>query len=476
MTFQDPHDATPDLGYGSSALKIEPYGIEHIPETDRHGKPYTQFTTWISGNLTLSLLVTGFFPAILGLSVWQSLSAVLVGSLVGSSLIGFLATMGVKLGVPIQIQARGPLGFLGNLLPVAFVNVFASIGWATVNTVFAVLALQQIVDIPFWLGAVVIFGVVGAISIWGYNLLHVINKIGTVVLGILFGVITILALQKADWSYGVDTAASGYVGDLGGWITAVGFFIAWSLAWTPFASDFARYLPVQTSVGRVAGFTALGNLVPSLWLGGTGVLVAHFAGALAPVDAIAQLTGSWAPLAMVALVLGCLPSTGLVVYGGALSVLTLGIKVSRELAAIIIVVIAFVAAIILQNNIYTAFYDFLLLSGYFIAPYVTVILLDYYVGKRLQKPLEELFDDNRRIEWGCIAWLLGCLASAPFWVWTRWTGPVAESHPQWGDLSYYVGALVAAAAYLALRHLRPLSRSTVTPMTVSSVHLAAGDH
>lgn len=452
-----------DLNYGSSARTIEPYGIEHIPETDRHGKPYTQFTTWLSANLTLSLLITGFFPALLGLSVWQSLSAVVVGSILGASLMGVLSTMGVKLGVPVQIQARGPLGFLGNLVPVSFVNVFASVGWAVVNTVFAALALQQIIDVPFWLGAGLIFAVVGIFSVWGYNLLHLINKIGSLILGILFLVITVLALGKADWSFGVNTEAPAFIGEGGGWITAVGFFLAWSLAWAPFASDFARYLPVKTSAPRVASLTALGNLVPSLWLGCTGVLVSNFAGGLAPVEAIAELTGDWAPLAMAALVLGCLPTNGLVVYGGALSVLTLGIKVSRQMGAVLIVVTAYIIALLLQDNIYTTFYDFLLLSGYFIAPYMVVVLLDYYVGgrRRLER-LGELFDKRRAFEWGFFAWVIGCAASSPFWVWTRWTGPIATAHPEWGDLSHYVGAAVAAIAYLAFLKLRPLSRTTPT--------------
>lgn len=460
MADNDPDvdELNTDLNYGASARRIEPYGIEHIPETDRHGKPFNQFTTWIAANLTLSLLISGFFPAFFGLSLWQSLSAVAVGGLIGSALVGVLSTMGVKLGVPIQIQARGPLGFVGNLLPVAFVNVFASVGWATVNTVFAVVALQQIVDIPFWLGAGILLAFVGVIAIWGYNLLHLINKISTVVLGALFLFITVLALGNADWSYGVNPDADGYIGEWGGWITAVGFFIAWSLAWTPFASDFARYLPVATRLPKVAVLTGLGNLIPSLWLGATGVLVANFASGLPAVQAIAELTGAFAPIAMIALVLGSLPTNGLVVYGGALSLLTLGIRISRQAAAAIIVGIAFVIALLMQDNIYNTFYNFLILSGYFIAPYIVVIILDYFVGSRTSKPLAELFDPARRFEWGFVAWILGAVLSSPFWVWTEWTGPLAARFPEMGDLSYFVGGLVAAVSFLLLRRLPPLAK------------------
>ena len=449
---------SPDRGYRGSISKVEPYGIEHIPDAERHGSPANQFTTWMAANLTLSLLVVGFFPALLGLSLTQSLLAALVGAALGAVMMGALATMGTRLGVPQQIQARGGLGFFGNFLPVAFVNVFAAVGWAAVNTVFAVQALQQLVDIPFWIGATTLFTLVAALAVWGYNLLHLINRIATVVLAALFLAITVLAMGKADWSYATNPDAAYFIGTTGGFITAVGYFFAWFLAWAPFASDFARYLPERTSVRSVLGWTALGNFVPAAWLGCTGVLVANFAGNYAPVEAISELTGSWSWLAMVTLVFACIPTNGLTVYGGALSVLTLRIPVPRHIGSIVISAIALVAAIRLHENIYTTFYDFLLLSGYFIAPFITVLALDYWVGGRRDvSRIGELFDPARAVEWGFLAWLAGGLGSMPFWVWTKWVGPVAAAHPEWGDLSYLVGAGIAAAVYLVLSRLPALS-------------------
>ncbi len=443
-----------DLGYGASVKRIEPYGIEHIPSTDRNGKPYTQFTTWMSASLTLSLLVLGFFPTALGLSVMQSLSAVLVGALLGSLLMGVAAVMGVRLGVAIQVQARGPLGYVGNLVPVSLVNVFASIGWTTVNCVFASIAFQQAFGAPYWVGAVVLLVVIGALAVWGYNLLHLVNKVATVLLAVLFIVITVLAMQRADWSYPENPESDGYIGSIGGWITAVGFVLSWFLAWSPFASDFARYLPVRTSAMRVGLFTMLGNFIPAVWLVSVGVLVANTAGALGPVEAVAELTGAWSPLAMIALIVGALPTTGLTVYGGALSVLTLGVKVKREVAALVIVVVSFVLVLAFQNNIYNAFYDFLLISGYLIAPYMAVVLIDYYYGPRRDiSRLPEIFDRKRRFAAGFAAWLIGVLCSMPFWISPLMTGFVVSAAPQIGEVSYYVGAGASAVAMVVFLKL-----------------------
>ena len=447
-----------DRNYRTSVSKVEPYGIDHIPDVERHGSPVNQFTTWTAANLTLSLLVVGFFPTALGLSLVQSLTAAVLGTALGASLMGCLAVMGTRLGVPQQIQARGALGFFGNFLPVAFVNVFASVGWAAVNTVFAVQAMQQLFDVPFWAGSAVLFLLIGVLAVWGYNLLHVINRVATVVLATLFAAITALAMGKADWSYGQNPHAAGFIGTTGGFITAVGYFMAWFLAWSPFASDFARYLKANTPVRRVFGWTALGNFVPAVWLGCTGILVANFAGGFAPVQAIAELTGGWSWIAMITLVFACIPTTALTIYGGALSVLTLRIPVSRQIGAIIIAIVAFLVTLALHNNIYSTFYDFLLLSAYFIAPYITVLVIDYWINHRRDiSRIGELFDTRRTVEWGFVAWLLGGVLSMPFWVWTRWTGPVAAAHPEWGDLSYLIAAASASIVYLMLSRLPALS-------------------
>jgi NCS1 family nucleobase:cation symporter-1 len=55
---------------------------------------------------------------------------------------------------------------------------------------------------------------------------------------------------------------------------------------------------------------------------------------------------------------------------------------------------------------------------------------------------------NRR---ALVAWLAGIAASLPFWQQSWFTGPVADAHPQLGDLSYFVSFAVAFAIATALR-------------------------
>lgn len=114
--------------YGSSLTKAEPYGTEAIPDAERHGHPRSQFTLWFAANMVLAVLVSGFFASSLGLSIVQGLSAVAVGSLAGALAMGILASIGTRFGVPQQVQARGPMGFSANFVPVALLTNVSAVG------------------------------------------------------------------------------------------------------------------------------------------------------------------------------------------------------------------------------------------------------------------------------------------------------------------------------------------------------------
>lgn len=445
--------------YGSS-LRIEPFGAEPIPAHERHGSVGHQFTLWFAANMVLAVLVTGFFAASFGLSLWEGISAVVVGTFFGSLIVGLSAGIGTKLGVTQQIQGRGPTGYYGNFLPVFLLTTLSSIGWAAVDTVFAVIALRTLVPVPFWIGAVAIFCVQAALAIWGHNLIHRINAVMTIVLGVLFAIITIVALRGGNLALGVNPHAPMYVGQFAGWVTFAGFAFAYVLTWAPLASDFSRYLPADTSHARVAFYTFLGNFVALAWLEIVGVLVSTSAGGLGAIPALAHLTGGWAPVAMIAVIVGTFPVAAIVLYGSALSIPTLGIRMRRSTAVVCSAVASLVLALLMQTDPYGSFTDFLDLLAYLLMPFSLIVLLDWYLRMRparRDQVMAALYDPRRRVEWGFVAWLVGCLVSSLFWQSPLWAGPLAKPLARFGDLSYLVGALSGTLAYLALYRLPPLT-------------------
>ena len=60
----------------------------------------------------------------------------------------------------------------------------------------------------------------------------------------------------------------------------------------------------------------------------------------------------------------------------------------------------------------------------------------------------ELYDSDRILGWGFVAWAGAVLISMPFWHSELYTGPFARAHPEFGDIGNYVGAAVAVVLYL----------------------------
>jgi purine-cytosine permease-like protein len=447
----------PDRGYRDNVAKVEPYGVDHIPDVERHGKASSQFYVWFAAGLNFPIMVLGFSAAWFGLGLWSAITAVVAGAAVGSVLMGILSRMGVHLGVPQQMQARGPLGFVGNLLPVAYINVFAGIGWAALTVILGGKALGELTGIPFVVSAVGLVALQLVVAIFGYNMIHFLQKVLSFVLVGLFLLMTIVAITRGSSVLHANPDSDGFIGASGGWITLFGWFLAFLVAWTPFASDYSRYLPDDPSVSRKAGWlTGLGNFVTLSWLGIAGAVVAGGATSADPIEALRELTGPWAAPCLLAILLSSFSQNFLNVYGGAISLQTLGLPVSRTQAVVLICAAAFGVSLWAEAGVYDKFTVFLNLTAYFIAPYVAVILFDYVLGGRRDKTrIPELYDKRRVLEWGFVAWFAGVVGSAPFWQSTVYTGPLANSFGG-GDLSMYVGFVVASVAFVATYRLKPL--------------------
>ena len=176
--------------YGGAVTKVEPFGVDHIPDGERHGKPGSQFFVWFAANLNFPIMLLGFSATTLGLGFGAAVTAIGTGALVGALLMAVMSRMGVRLGVPQQIQARGPLGFFGNFIPVAYINVFAGIGWAADTVILGTKALTELVPVPFWLGALVLTAVQLVVAVYGYNMIHFLERVLAVVLLVLFALTT----------------------------------------------------------------------------------------------------------------------------------------------------------------------------------------------------------------------------------------------------------------------------------------------
>src|SRR4051794_36843828 len=176
-------EPTADYHYRDSIRTVEPYGVDAIPDSERHGKPVSQFFIWFAAGMNFPIMVLGFLAISFGLSLTASVTAIIAGSAVGALVMGVLSRMGGRLGVAQQIQARGPLGFFGNFVPVAYVNIFAGIGWAAVTIILGAEALHTIAPvIPFWFAGLALVLIQLLVAVYGYNMIHYLERILAVVL------------------------------------------------------------------------------------------------------------------------------------------------------------------------------------------------------------------------------------------------------------------------------------------------------
>ena len=397
--------------------------------------------------MTLDLLKLGLVSSIL---------AVIVGNLVGSYFVGLLSTMGPKLGLAQMAAARLPFG-KSIILP-GLLNWLSCIGWDAVNNVFGAIALTLLIPaVPFWLALIVIVAAQGALGIVGYEAIHTFEKWMAIVLGAMFVVLSISIFGQADTSLADGLSGADQIGAFIGYVAIVASFV---LAWSLYASDYSRYLPVQTDSRKVFWYTLGGMALASAWLEILGVLVATKATGGESSDTIFTLLGGSgaiiASLAMVAIFIGTIAVNALNDYTGSLSLQAAGLRVRRVYSAAVVAVLGFLFTLYLQYNGDFAgnFINFLLFISYWITPFVGVVLADWWLRGRQADPRSIV--DFARLPTGTVgllALVVGFVIGIPFQnsaLGYTLGGPfnfVTATYLHGADVAYYVGGGAAFLIY-----------------------------
>ena len=458
--------------YGSKVTAIEPGGVEYIPERERHGKPLQLFWTWMSPNMEFATVFVGVLPiAIFGGGFWPTVFGVILGSLLGSITHGILSAMGPRFGVPQMVESRAAFGYFGSFLP-AFLNwVTASFGWFLVNSVsgsFALVTLTQVLNnnkpvlsVPVAFVIVVIVQVI--VAFIGHNFIHQFERVIFPYLAIVFGLATIIVLAKAHMDLGFNPKAPvPFGGPSGAFILAVFIAYGYAIGWNPFASDYSRYLPTNSDPWRVGLAAGLGVFISCAVLEVAGAAAATISQLGS--NPTAQFTDPLPFILQVAVLLGitlgAVAANVLNIYSGSMSFLALGIKVAigklRAICALVFGAIALVGGLVFQTYVSpgSTYENFLLLIAYWITPYLAVVITDFFLHRGHYT--EGVFYNRAHRSWkGFIAMVAGMIATVPFWNQSPPVplGWVASNHPEFGDLSFFAGGIVATVVYLVLYRL-----------------------
>ena len=112
--------SNPSVSHQRSPL-IETRSINFIPEAERHGSLYSQFTLWLGANLQITAIVTGALAVVLGGDVFWSLIGLFIGQLFGGAVVALHAAQGPRLGLPQMISSRVQFGVYGAAIPIVLV-------------------------------------------------------------------------------------------------------------------------------------------------------------------------------------------------------------------------------------------------------------------------------------------------------------------------------------------------------------------
>ncbi|HYV08459.1 MAG TPA: cytosine permease [Thermoplasmata archaeon] len=369
----------PDSGpveYGGITLKVEPFGIEHITDRERHGRPSRLFPFWFGANATLYSFLVGFLGiAALRLPVDLALEGVVLGTVLGSIPFALLSIVGPATGYPQIAQSRSSFGRRGAYLPAAL-NWFSTTGWSAVTFILGGLAFSLFLPIPFALG-VAIFAVIQiVVAFYGHNFLHRFEQVMALILVGVFAVMSVVAVQGAT---AAAYAPSG--GGIAGFAFMTILAASIPLSWAPYAADFSRYLARDTARRRVFVPAFLGMAVACIWVEAIGVLLTTYLGSWGdPVLVFAHAFGDRlvVPLLFL-LVVNLLAANAPNLYSSGLSLLALDVPVRRGASVLVGGAIATGLAVWGGTDRISFYEGWLFFVEYWIAPWAAIVLISFFV-------------------------------------------------------------------------------------------------
>ena len=498
--------------YGSNVAAVEPHGLDAIPETERHGSPRDLFGLWFGANSETANFAVGILAVSLyGTSLAGAIGGLIIGSVLGYIAISLVSVAGPKFGLPQMVISRRAFGRDGNVIP-AILAFLAGVGWFSIDCIFGAQALSALVHMSYPISLTITLAGSILIAVYGYNAIHVFERYASFALVAGFGTIAIVVFAHAHLNAPFDAHAPFAAGgEIGGIAFSAALAFSYSIGWTPCASDYARYLPASSSPRAIGLWAFAGGFLASLSLEMLGAAAATAVRgpsivSATPAETVGLLAGTngiIASIGLLTVLIGTMNGNVMNLYSGALSALVAYDARRRVWFAVmsgaIVAALATIFLLLAGANDPTARYGTSTIAIVALAagvlsfaavrwtlvrwqaalavglvggalavigsdPDATAHVYGNFLGllSTWAAPWAAIMIASRegsleRVKhMGLVAWVVGIAAGVPFWQQSWFTGPIAAAHPQLGDLSYFVGFIVAYAIYAGAVALRSL--------------------
>jgi nucleobase:cation symporter-1, NCS1 family len=426
-------------------LSVESHGIAPVPADNRYGSARRLFTVWFAPQLTISGVFTGSLAIVFGLGFWLGLLAMVIGTVLGSLPVAYLSTWGPRTGTGQLPAAR--MAFGSTVVLPAIVQWLSSIAWDGLIGLFGGEALAVLLHVPFWLGVIVILALQGTVGVFGYELIHRVEAVMTVVLLVTFTVFTV----KLATGHQVITPATVHHGDLvGAFVLEVTVALSLSISWASYASDYSRYLPAATPKRSVFWYTFAGLVLSYVGIQAIGIAGAKALGDQTAVGIRDVMGGGFlGGLTLLVVALASIASNVMNDYSGSLALQTMGLRVLRPLSALAATVIAFFLILWLHSgDTASHFQNVLLFVGYWIPAFFAIVTIDWYYRARGRHTLNPALERTNRTDAmvAVFVFVVAFGAAVPFMNTSIIVGSVAKAWDG-ADVAYFVNFLVAAILY-----------------------------
>ena len=238
---------------------IESIGVTTVPENQRTGKPRNIISVFVGSNLSLSVMVFGWLGILYGLSWWQSVSAIVVGTVLAavfvsaSSLLGWRAATNnsVSSGAFFGVKGRLIASFVGLLLCIQYVALTVWTGGEVLSAGWARLTGSDVSDSLTAIGYAVIAIAVVTFAVLGYSWIIKLSKYVTVLMALLV-VLSIIGLWSAfDPSYPGDPEVYALGSFWPTWLlTALTCGAAGPISYVTQTGDWSRYISESAHSAR----------------------------------------------------------------------------------------------------------------------------------------------------------------------------------------------------------------------------------
>ncbi|SDP13118.1 Purine-cytosine permease [Streptomyces sp. cf386] len=455
-------------------MPMEQRGVDTIPDEERTSGPRDLVSILLGSNLCLGVIVFGWLPPSFGLSWWESVTSIVLGTLAGTALTAPLALISLRTATNLSTSSGAQFGVRGRLVG-SVVGLLLALGYSALTVWIGgdvmVSVLGRLVGMP---ANDMSYGVVYALlaaatvagAVYGYRVLLALSRV------LAIGMTALLALGVIAYAPHFTTAAlpeaGGYL--LGGfwptWLLAlVAAGLSGPIAFITLLGDYTRYIsPARHSSRTVLRATwlglTLGLLVPQLF----GTFTAYAArAALDYAGPLVSASPAWylVPLLLAASA-GSVGNAGLMLYSMGLDLDAILPRASRATATYTVAVIA--TACVFLGHYYSSAQDamtsFVLLLTAIGSPWAVITLIGFARCRGVYDA-EALQVFNRRarggIYWYRAGWHIPATAS---WALGAVVGLLAVSLPSYEgpllsltggvDCSFLLSGLVGGVAYVLL--------------------------